>query len=271
MNGFCHILILVFTEQSNNRHTMIREVIRLSQGKPLVPDHSQVSPLEAVQLEYEGPAATVEGGDQEGVDGSGRSRSTGAGGAHNPQQLPLGAAQLNYEGPAVAAEGGGHTDWTQEDYLLFYGGEAFSFLEQAKAGQADRTSQPKYASTDIRCREGMRLGQADEEEDRRSALVLIRDFNKFSCQGPGGTFDLTGFSSTKYCILCRKNCVCLSKCMGPPPKKIFCRSRAIPPPSTIPGLADGTAHPSTTLTFVSKSASQKHHGKRGSLRLSMWT
>ena len=55
---------------------MIREVFELSQVKPPDPDDPQVSPLEAAQLVYEGPAVVVEGGGQEGADGSGRSRNT---------------------------------------------------------------------------------------------------------------------------------------------------------------------------------------------------
>ena len=158
---------------------MIREVIRLSQGKPPVPDPPQVSPLEAVQPEYEGLAVAVEGGGQEVGDGPGRSRSKEGGGSDDkPQQLLLDAAQLFNEGPADAAEGGGHSSWTQKDYLLYYG-ETFIALEQeqVKDCQAVGTGQPKFASTDLRCRDGERLGEDDVEQDKRSALVLIRDFN----------------------------------------------------------------------------------------------
>jgi hypothetical protein len=70
--------------------------------------------------------------------------------------------------------------------LLYYG-EAFIDLEQeqVKDCQAVGTGQPKFASTDLRCRDGERLGEDDVEQDKRSALVLIRDFNKFSSQAWG--------------------------------------------------------------------------------------
>lgn len=85
--------------------------------------------------------------------------------------------------------------------------------------------------------------------------------NRFSRQGPGGTFELTGFSSLKYCLLCGKNCTCMSSCMGPPPRRkpsVVQLGRMIVPPSVIPGLADASSLPSITLTSVTKTVSNKN-------------
>ena len=203
---------------------MIREVIALSQGKLPDPDDPQVSPLEAAQLVYEGPAVVVEGGGQEGADGSGRSRNREVGGEDDPSQVtPQEAAQLEYEGPAVSTERG----------------------DQG------------FPSTDLRYRQGGHL--EEEEQDKRPASVLVEAINRFSRQGPGGTFDLAGFSSLKHCLLCGKNCTCLSRCMGPPARikpSVSSKRMIVLPSFFIPGLPDDTSPQSITLTSITKTVSK---------------
>ena len=102
-----------------------------------------------------------------------------------------------------------------------------------------------FSSTDLRYR------VAEEERvegmEKRADTLIVEEINKFSRQGPGGTFQLKGYSSVRHCLLCEKNCTCLSRCMGPPPsKKSSVVFTARMNPSTIPGLADHDEKASTT-------------------------
>jgi hypothetical protein len=147
-----------------------------------------------------------------------------------PGNPPLEAAQLVYEGPASAEEGG----------------------DQGRSVRPGRSK--NFPSLGIRFR--WEEQQPEVEDDRRSASVIVEAINRFSRQGPGGTFDLKGFSSLEHCLLCSKNCTCISSCMGPPPRKPTKVSSKFPLPSTIPGLPGGKSLPSISLTTVTKTASR---------------
>ena len=148
-------------------------------------------------------------------------------GPDDPPVSSLDAAQPVYEGPAVAAEGGDQ-GW---------------FVRPGRS--------KKFSSEDLRYRKQ----EVEEEDDKRSASAIVEAINRFTRQGPGGTFNLKGFSSFKYCLLCSKNCT--SSCMGPPPRKLpkVSNSRSIAPPSSIPGLDVGASLPSISLATLTKTAS----------------
>ena len=113
--------------------------------------------------------------------------------------------------------------------------------------------------------EGRKMDKFKSEE-KKSASCIINELNKFCRQGPGGQFDLKGYSSvTTHCILCEKNCICMmKKCKGPPllpNSPVTNQVRRIDTKSFIPGLVEGSAA-SSTLTYIETTNCKRIPGGR---------
>ena len=188
--------------------------------------------MEASLLDNEGQGELVEVGDLGAASG---------GGVHGGGGSGLGGA---------GAVGGG---WAVVKGVGGIGAKVRGTLRGVGVTREEATwhETPKFASTDIR----FSIKSGDIHEEKRSASPIVNELNLFARQGPGGLYDLNGYSCVRYCKLCEKQCTCLSKCSGPPPplKSRVSKGITVDRPSSIPGLNEGGVA-STSLTKIEETS-----------------